>query len=735
MTPSDRDISGQHSNTNTRIRRSLSVAHVLRKLVPSQWGGIETHVAQLCDNTKSLGIASTVLAPWQDNSGRGAITAPVSWYDAIVPYVGTSESREQLLSRSGNIVSLDLPMKLIRNKQYSILHVHTGGRIAGAVRVASAWSGRPYVMSVHGPLFADAEIERKDTAEITKNTLDLGAPYGMLVGARRVLADASRVICFNDAEYRLLQSRIGNRAVRMNHAVDSHILSQGNALRAAQRWSWVNHGPFLLVVGRLCEQKNQELALRAFAKGAPANYRLVFAGGETQLGYRARLENLAQQLGVRSRVEFLGNVSGRQELADLFAASALVLSPSVQEAFGIAVVEAWAAGASVLFSRTSGTVDLANRMGILDAMVESQDPDMWAVRIGALLMHDSLRRVIARRGQHLVAEQFAWPVVATQMRELYDEVFLEHRLTEKLSLQGYNNDLKTNPNSKKRNLPMSNPIHIDVVMRCRNEMPHTAKAIKAVMSQMGVQARVFFFDCGSTDGSRDLAVEAGTKVCDVDPATYRPGNVINRAMQITQSDIVAFINADAIALTPFSLRDLIAPFLSNENVAATYGRQVTRLAASEQTKRDYRRAFGLGASVRTREGQFFSMAASAIRRSVWLQLPFDETLRYSEDVDWVTRISSLGYCVKYAPDAAFEHSHDYSEAEDKKRRMGEGQAATKIFRLGPPSLWREAVVPFLGAVARDIAAGDCSARSRTQRWAQASGYYLGRKQASGSASS
>lgn len=267
---------------------------------------------------------------------------------------------------------------------------------------------------------------------------------------------------------------------------------------------------------------------------------------------------------------------------------------------------------------------------------------------------------------------------------------------------------------------------IDVVMRCRNEMPFATRALDALAAQRGVTPRVVFFDCGSTDGSREEAERRGVPIVDVDPRSYRPGQVLNQGMAQTESAVVAFINADAVALDPHALEALVAPMLSGagSTLGATFGRQEARAGSSGLTRLDNERAFGRSEAVKTARGAFFSMAASAISRRAWRALPFDEQLRYSEDVDWTTRLRALGFRVEYRPGARFEHAHEYTLQQHFQRRRGEGTAETTIFRLGPPSPWRELIRPLGGSLLRDVRDGQVG--SLPQRLAQASGFFLGR---------
>lgn len=268
---------------------------------------------------------------------------------------------------------------------------------------------------------------------------------------------------------------------------------------------------------------------------------------------------------------------------------------------------------------------------------------------------------------------------------------------------------------------------VDVVVRCRNEMPWTERTLSALLAQKRVAPRILFIDCESSDGSREVAVRSGARVHDWAASRYVPGQVLNFGMDQTESPIVAFVNADAVAEREDALARLVAP-LEDPQVAATFARQVARPDADRLTRLDYERSFGDGV-VRTRLGAFFSMAASAIRRDVWARVPFDPSLRYSEDVDWTTRVRALGHDIVYVPEAHFEHSHGYDLGGHFARRRGEGRADTSIHRMGHPSLVRDLARPLGGSLLRDLRAGAATPKMALARVVQATGYFVGRHEA------
>ncbi|MFD8423478.1 glycosyltransferase [Streptomyces sp. NPDC059466] len=117
--------------------------------------------------------------------------------------------------------------------------------------------------------------------------------------------------------------------------------------------AWVVGG-----VGRLTAAKRFDVLIRALAE-LPPDHWLVLVGGGTE---ESVLRRTAQRAGVADRVLFTGErptggVPGA-DLPSLTAAMDVLASPSAEEAFGLAVVEAMAAGLPVLYVSCPAIEDL-----------------------------------------------------------------------------------------------------------------------------------------------------------------------------------------------------------------------------------------------------------------------------------------------------------------------------------------------------------------------------------------
>src|SRR5262249_50877876 len=132
----------------------------------------------------------------------------------------------------------------------------------------------------------------------------------------------------------------------------------------------------LLNVGRLSEQKNQDVLIAALPRLPAA--RLVIAGDGPK---RAAFAVLAARLNVADRLHMLGDVT-RQDVADLLGAADLFVFPSTWETFGLAAVEALMAGVPIIASDLPVLREVLSADGGAAAtFVAPFDTDGWATAI------------------------------------------------------------------------------------------------------------------------------------------------------------------------------------------------------------------------------------------------------------------------------------------------------------------------------------------------------------------
>ena len=180
----------------------------------------------------------------------------------------------------------------------------------------------------------------------------------------------------------------------------------------------------LLYVGRLSPEKNIDILMgmmEILAADSTAEHHLVFAGD----GPRAGSLKEAAALRVPGRIHFLGHLTSREDLADLYANCDVLVHPNPREPFGIAPLEAMASGLPVVAPCSGGVLTYANAGNAW--LVKPSCVD-FAVAIREVFADDAARAAKVKQAIQTAAN-FDWPQVAAIFFKLYDDL---HRSFRKL---------------------------------------------------------------------------------------------------------------------------------------------------------------------------------------------------------------------------------------------------------------------------------------------------------------
>lgn len=147
----------------------------------------------------------------------------------------------------------------------------------------------------------------------------------------------------------------------------------------------------VLAVGRLVEQKNHALAIRALAEIPDAT--LAIAG---QGHLREELERLAEETGVGDRVRFLGM---RPDARSLMGAADVVVMPSHWEGLPLAALETLASGTPLVATDVRGLRELVTNEE--NALLVPEDPHALAAALRRVLDDPELAVRLAAAGKQV----------------------------------------------------------------------------------------------------------------------------------------------------------------------------------------------------------------------------------------------------------------------------------------------------------------------------------------------
>lgn len=269
-------------------------------------------------------------------------------------------------------------------------------------------SGVPYIVSPHGMLdpWSLAQGRGRKRAYL-------------ILRLRRILNGAAAIHCTTRTEAKLLEPlRLASNKVVVPNGIDLAEFAddafESSAASFLQQYPQLVGKTLLLFLSRLHPKKGLDLLLPAFARAKTDDVVLVLAGPGDQ-AYRDQLARDVRRLGIENRVVFTGMLHNKERVAALRAADLYVL-PSYQENFGIAVVEALAAGTPVIISDQVNLADELRTKGV--GAIVSTNEDSLCVALEHWLSNADMRERAASAAP-AVARKYAFDQVAQQWSDVH----------------------------------------------------------------------------------------------------------------------------------------------------------------------------------------------------------------------------------------------------------------------------------------------------------------------------
>ena len=294
----------------------------------------------------------------------------------------------------------------------------TGPRIVRSIEVLrAAFAAAPRYDVVHAQdcISANAVLDAAPAVLRTVHHIDSFTTPELAACHERAIVRPTGHVCVSAAVAAELAAGWGIRATVIPNGVDAARFAAAaapDARPARDRWR-ARLGRYVLAVGGIEPRKGSIELLEAYAwlRRARPDVALVIAGGETLFDYRpyrARWEDRAVELDVEPVV--LGPVPD-PDLPSLVAAASAFAFPSVKEGFGLAAMEALAAGVPTVVS------DLPVLREVFgDAAAFAAGPGALAAALAdALDRPDPARRAAGRA----LAARYTWPAAARRHLKLY----------------------------------------------------------------------------------------------------------------------------------------------------------------------------------------------------------------------------------------------------------------------------------------------------------------------------
>jgi glycosyltransferase involved in cell wall biosynthesis len=171
----------------------------------------------------------------------------------------------------------------------------------------------------------------------------------------------------------------------------------------------------ILTVGAIQKRKNIARLVGAFER-TPPGWRLAIAGAANGYGAAEQLSAI-EKSPRRADIDVLGYVSDEQ-LQSLYSRAGIFAFPSLDEGFGMPVLDAMAHGIPVVASNRSAIPEVTGDAALL---IDPENADELGEAVHRLTSDPALREDLARRGGDR-ARQLTWEAAVERTWAVYQEL-------------------------------------------------------------------------------------------------------------------------------------------------------------------------------------------------------------------------------------------------------------------------------------------------------------------------
>jgi glycosyltransferase-like protein len=362
--------------------------------------GSVVHAAYLAEALQRAGAETTLYAL---SKAGGGFYRPVSCAVRLIPAQAAPSEMDALIRQ--RVAEFQHGIEQ-HQPRHSICHAEDCLAANALVASQAALGGAALVRTMH-------HVEHFES------------PY-LTACQERSVAAADLVLSVSEVTRREVLATFGRPAPVISNGVDFARFASpsGQAEAALAGRLGLEPGELLILsVGGVEARKNSLAALEAvaLAQAKAPRLRWVIAGGASiwehetyRAEFAARLAELPAEL--RARIFVLGTVS-EAELTTLYQLSDVLLCPSLQEGFGLCVLEAMAARSAVIVPRGAPFDEYLDER--CAAFVDPHSPREISSALLRLLSEPAERQRLAESG-HERARQYSWDWVAERHLARYE---------------------------------------------------------------------------------------------------------------------------------------------------------------------------------------------------------------------------------------------------------------------------------------------------------------------------
>lgn len=234
---------------------------------------------------------------------------------------------------------------------------------------------------------------------------------------------------------------------------------------------------------------------------------------------------------------------------------------------------------------------------------------------------------------------------------------------------------------------------ISIVRVVKNDLHNLRHSIPLVLKQdISIPYEIIVIDSGSRDGSVEFIkqisiIDGRLSLYEIPSEEFHHARTRNLGISLSRSNIVVFLNGDAIPCDEHWLNNIVSPVINGEpaGIAASYGKQVPRddvdICNYCRMTFNYHNNFkikDINTKLSKAELYFFSSVNCCINTKMISAPVFNEKYPVYEDVTLSYKIISNGLRIAYCPDASVIHSHNFSYYDILRRYFDAGSIWKRI---------------------------------------------------------
>lgn len=364
------------------------IAHFIDSSDP---GGAETIVIDMCKSIRPYGFDSEVY-----HFGNSWLEEKCKEFDIpnlVVPWHKLYKSIKTI-----PIFSIAFA-RFLRSNKVDILHSHLFGSITGAC-LSTYLSNTPHIGTLHDVYTIE---ERRKRIYLLK--------IASLLGTRLITVSQQMKNYLNDL------GRFRNGAMQtIVNGVDIEKFSIPVNKKLCSELHINPEDIVFLCVGRLEKIKGHDTLIQAFSKIKPAsNVKLLIVGDGP---CRKEIENDIAKDGLQNNVIMLGH---RDDIPELLKLSDCFVLASHSEGLSCSIIEAMAAGLSVITTDVGGNSELV-KDGENGYLVPHDNPLELSVKIGALINNAAKRKQFGKASLKFAEKSFSLNTMIEKYVNNYNEM-------------------------------------------------------------------------------------------------------------------------------------------------------------------------------------------------------------------------------------------------------------------------------------------------------------------------